>query len=369
MKVPAYRVAARLGSATIFERVVVEVPLRRVLHEMIGSPLALTALGLRELDSDGGLPQDERGTIGQLRDGRLCIREECGELRAADGFVSAEDPRDADELLRARCAPAGEGALAELLRMLKTHPLQGMQVLTAALRPMYAYAPPYSPQPGADWLYASGGLPAIGASQLPRLLKEITVAGEAAPLQFVRSHGGVATAPLVMHAPGGRLVPRLSYLVIVGEAGARDATLLTFDGEHSRTFRSRAELPPCTEAMLDAHGSLWARAAYDVAPHTHLVARCLVRVPPRAEVEGSRRTVRVKHRALASPAYVLDPRFPIPLTGREPVLGGAPVARTVLARTTRGIYLPAEPPGAGIPLARLADNESWLVLADPGAVA
>ena len=102
-------------------------------------------------------------------------------------------------------------------------------------------------------------------------------------------------------------------------------------------------------------------------PSPHLRARALVRVPPASEVSRrspSRKRPRIP--ALESPAYVFDSHVPVHLTGDEPVLDDPEVAQAVLARTSSGIYLPAEVPSREPIAERLRDKESWLILAEVG---
>ena len=111
-----------------------------------------------------------------------------------------------------------------------------------------------------------------------------------------------------------------------------------------------------------------------------MIARCLVRVPGRRELNGYVKKHRL-HQApssnrsgppcgcdlLAAPAYVFDSRRPIALTGHEPVLDDPAFAAAVLSCLSRGIYIPNDNPKP-LPEAGIPDEESFLVLAQPGGL-
>ncbi len=180
----------------------------------------------------------------------------------------------------------------------------------------------------------------------------------------------------------GHLVPRRARLSWLDR---NRRTLLVDDGREARVqVRGLAGLRPETLALFDG-GALEEVGPGDEGPgdegragpgaaadpfEAHLAARCLVRVPPRAELEGllagAKRLRRPGAEALHRPAFVRDSRSSVRLTGRERVLATPGAAAWVLGHTHEGLFVPDA--GGPRPLSGpdLPERGAWLVLCDAG---
>ena len=177
----------------------------------------------------------------------------------------------------------------------------------------------------------------------------------------------VLVAPDAVEVDGLR-VPRQQLVWVFRDHG-EEQTLCLFDGSTVRLAQKLRDFGARALTHFNRGGTWLQTTPSDVAPATHLRARCLLRLPGRRSLErrfgGQRAGTRPRHSLLRRPGFLLDSRSPIPLTGEEPVLHDPALAAFVLARATDGIYVPTDPPRCAFVSDALPEEESVMILAEP----
>lgn len=161
---------------------------------------------------------------------------------------------------------------------------------------------------------------------------------------------------------GGRLVPRRVFVL---QSGARGRPLVHDGLRLVRGVLDVDRIPEEVLDALDADGAVEVASLRDLLPPGHLGARCVVRVPGRAELAGlPAKPGRPRLRLLGRPAYALDARAPIELTGKEPVIDDPQAGAWVAQRVSLGTFHPSDEVARRLDPARHPEAPGWLVLAD-----
>jgi hypothetical protein len=183
---------------------------------------------------------------------------------------------------------------------------------------------------------------------------------EAFPLQGL-------TAPLHVELRG-RLVPRRTWIV----PGPRRGRVIVHDGRRLLGVeRSLRNVPAALLDALDQNGKVTRARSEAVLPSAHLVARCVVRVPGRAEAEalGPAATsgLRLRRAAFRRPALARSCDDPLPLPRRSLVVDDPTVGLWIRERIVDGVFLPGEPTRPLV-AGELGEHPEWLALCDPAGL-
>jgi hypothetical protein len=204
---------------------------------------------------------------------------------------------------------------------------------------------------------------------------------EAYPIELTSPRGERARArpldtfpPLALRAPAtlqvrGYTVPRQVWIVPATD----EERSLIHDGQRLLgARRCRVDVPESLLAALDAAGSVVPACSEAVLPAAHLRARCLVRVPPRADADALVPSVSSlrspRRRALRTPALVRPSTDPVTLSLRLPVIDDPTLALWVHQRVVRGVYVPNDAHPRRLRADDVNEDEEWLVLCDAGGL-
>lgn len=170
--------------------------------------------------------------------------------------------------------------------------------------------------------------------------------------------------------PGWQLVKAFDSMAPEPEK-FHEMNFMVFDGQTCSWFPSLDEISPGLLENLDRQGRMFFCSALDILPFSHLQVRAVVRIPPGSDfaaknkdAEDSILATAPPHPHLSHPALVLDSHYPISLGPQTEVIDSLEATAWLLARTTRGIFIPGQV-GRLFPAKYIPERESFLILAEP----
>ena len=376
MHICIYRKVDACPGIEVFEEVWRQMPLAEIIRRNLGSLARLESPGVR-LDFQAHRTEKNQSEDSVVPCQLINFRHSQGGEKLIQGLIYYNSTAALMEFLRGRIFPNGQGPLSSLLKrsldrdgnpdlsFLEQH----IEMCRSGRYTSIAFnAGDQVNLPLVCWMRdfrETGLIPIAGldddlwAWSFPLYDSHRVIF----VLDYLRTLGR-------WQVPGWQLVKVFDAMAPEPER-FHEMNFMVFDGQTCSWHSSLDEIAPGLLENLDRLGRMFFRSELDILPFSHLQVRAVLRIPPGSDfaaknkdAEDSIKAKEPPHPHLSHPALVLDSHYPIFLGPQTEVIDSLEAAAWLLARTTRGIFIPGQV-GRLFPAKYIPEHESFLILAEP----